>query len=124
VGSILIASTTAAVERPRVLIGWGNQNDASITPNDATNVVAVSADGIPPLSYQWNKNGIDLAGETNSNLTILHVQPAYAGEYTVYVRKFGPDNQSTAAQNDRSEARRTIVALFVDIRFRICSGGR
>jgi hypothetical protein len=46
----------------------------------------VVARGTRPLEYQWKFNGADLAGETNSTLTLTAVSPARAGDYTVLVR--------------------------------------
>jgi phospholipase/lecithinase/hemolysin len=45
----------------------------------------VTALGDRPLSYQWHFNNADLAGMTNSSLTITNVQRANAGDYNVTV---------------------------------------
>jgi hypothetical protein len=45
----------------------------------------VQAAGSPPLSYQWRFNGDDLAGETNSVLSIAIAALSDAGEYSVVV---------------------------------------
>lgn len=45
----------------------------------------VSANGTAPLSYQWRFNGSDLAGATNSTLTLEHAQFTNAGTYFVVV---------------------------------------
>jgi len=49
--------------------------------------VTFSASGYSPLSiiYRWQFNGADLAGETNTSLTLLNVRPANAGTYGVVV---------------------------------------
>jgi len=47
---------------------------------------AVTAQGDPPLSYQWFVNGTNaIPGATNSVLAISNVQPANAGNYSVVV---------------------------------------
>jgi hypothetical protein len=46
---------------------------------------SVSASGIEPFSYQWQRNDVALAGETNATLTLTNVQVAQAGSYTVVV---------------------------------------
>jgi glucose/arabinose dehydrogenase len=45
----------------------------------------VTASGTAPLSYQWRKNGVNIAGATNSSLTITDVSTADAGNYSVVV---------------------------------------
>jgi Leucine-rich repeat (LRR) protein len=45
----------------------------------------VAATGIPPLSYQWRFNGVNLLGATNTSLTITNIQPVNGGNYTVVV---------------------------------------
>ena len=37
------------------------------------------------LSYQWQFNGANIAGASNTNLTLTNVQPTNAGSYTVVV---------------------------------------
>lgn len=46
----------------------------------------VVARGTKPLEYQWQFNGEDLAGQTNSTLTLTGVSPSRAGDYTVRVK--------------------------------------
>lgn len=46
---------------------------------------SVSATGTVPLSYQWQKNGGDIAGATKSNLEINPVAVIDEGDYTVNV---------------------------------------
>lgn len=48
-------------------------------------VFSVSAIGSAPLTYQWRLGNVDLPGKTSSDLTLLDVQPANAGIYTVVV---------------------------------------
>lgn len=47
--------------------------------------LSVTASGSPPLSYQWQFDGLDLAGETHVVLALSSVQPDRAGHYTVVV---------------------------------------
>jgi predicted esterase len=46
---------------------------------------AVTASGTAPLTYQWRREGHDLAGQTNRTLSFSAVQPADEGDYTVMV---------------------------------------
>ncbi len=45
----------------------------------------VAATGSSPLSYQWRRNGTNLAGATGSSVHLANVQPADAGTYDVLV---------------------------------------
>src|SRR2546428_10084847 len=45
----------------------------------------VTAAGDAPLSYQWRFNEADLFGMTKTTLTIMNVQRANAGNYSVVV---------------------------------------
>ncbi len=43
------------------------------------------AGGLPPLSYQWNLNGIKISGATNATVTIASVQTTNSGFYSLIV---------------------------------------
>ncbi|MCX7696777.1 MAG: immunoglobulin domain-containing protein [Bacteroidales bacterium] len=45
----------------------------------------VSANGTPPISYQWKKNGTNINGATNSTFTITSVGSSDVGSYTCVV---------------------------------------
>jgi alpha-tubulin suppressor-like RCC1 family protein len=45
----------------------------------------VTASGTPPLSCQWAFNGTNIAGATNTTLTLTNVQLSQAGNYAVLV---------------------------------------
>jgi hypothetical protein len=57
----------------------------------------VTASGATPLSYQWRKDGIPIAGAVNSALTLSNVQTSDAGTYTVLVSNFVGSATSNAA---------------------------
>ncbi|GFE87752.1 immunoglobulin domain-containing protein [Steroidobacter agaridevorans] len=46
---------------------------------------SVTATGTQPLSYQWQRNGTNLAGATAPSYTITNVQASHAGNYAVIV---------------------------------------
>ena len=51
----------------------------------------------PPWSFQWNKNGTQIAGATTSTLTVTNVQQTDAGEYSLLVsNSFGSVLSSNA----------------------------
>jgi hypothetical protein len=45
----------------------------------------VAAKGTQPLSYKWLKNGVSIAGATNSTLTLSNLQATNSGSYSVTV---------------------------------------
>jgi hypothetical protein len=62
-----------------------------------TVVFSVTATGSWPLSYQWSFNGTNLAGATNTTLTLSNVQLTDSGDYVVQVTNlFGSTNSATA----------------------------
>jgi hypothetical protein len=60
-------------------------------PQDCTVTVGtrvtlnVAADGSLPMTCRWQRNGVDLPGETNTCLTLLNVQPANSGSYQAWI---------------------------------------
>jgi pectate lyase/pectin methylesterase-like acyl-CoA thioesterase len=58
-----------------------------ITGSNVTFTVAAS--GEPPLTYQWKKNGVEIAGATTDTLALTNVQLPDAGIYTVTVSNAG-----------------------------------
>jgi len=46
---------------------------------------SVQALGFPPLTYQWQTNGVALSGQTSASLTISNLTGANNGNYTVVV---------------------------------------
>jgi outer membrane protein assembly factor BamB len=55
----------------------------------------VTASGTGPLTYQWKKDGVDIAGATAAALTISNVTATTAGAYTVAVS--GPRGTLTSS---------------------------
>jgi hypothetical protein len=62
------------VQPPTQVCYWGGS---------ATFTSAIS--GLAPMSYQWQKDGLAVAGATASSLTLTNLQLANAGSYTVWV---------------------------------------
>ncbi|MFA6135278.1 MAG: immunoglobulin domain-containing protein, partial [Phycisphaerae bacterium] len=57
----------------------------------------VVANGLGTLSYQWRKNGVDIAGATGSSYTIVELVNADAGNYDVVVTNYiGSTTSATA----------------------------
>lgn len=52
----------------------------------ATVTLAVVADGCPPVTYQWQRDGQDLPGRTTASFELPGITSASGGSYTVVVR--------------------------------------
>jgi uncharacterized repeat protein (TIGR03803 family) len=60
----------------------------------------VTANGTAPLSYQWQKNGTNIAGATTTTFTLTNVQLSDSGTYSVHVTNpVGATNSGNAALN-------------------------
>lgn len=55
-----------------------------VTAGESLKLLA-TADGTLPLSFQWRKNGLPLAGKTDANFHIEHVSETDGGEYDCVV---------------------------------------
>jgi uncharacterized protein (TIGR02145 family) len=71
-------------------------DDQFICPGDSTAFTAI-AEGIYPISYQWQKDGVDIPGATDSILVFLQVQHADSGEYRcIATNSYGADTTNMA----------------------------
>jgi uncharacterized protein GlcG (DUF336 family) len=61
-----------------------NPQPQTITTGAAV-VFSVVAAGTTPLSYQWKRDGLNVAGATNTSLEIAAAGPEHAGFYTVVI---------------------------------------
>ena len=53
--------------------------------------------GIQPVSYQWQHNGVDMAGATDASLSLTNLQAASAGSYSLVVTNaFGAASSANA----------------------------
>jgi uncharacterized repeat protein (TIGR01451 family) len=77
----LASVVTDAVLPPSILA----QPQSRTVTNGANALFSVSAGGTAPLSYQWQYNGIDWPGATNSSLTVSNAPYAARGDYRVRV---------------------------------------
>jgi DNA/RNA endonuclease G (NUC1) len=60
--------------------------------------VVADANGNPPLTYQWRKDGDEIAGETNATLTLTAITATSGGSYSVVVfNTVGSTASATAA---------------------------
>jgi hypothetical protein len=59
---------------------------------------SVAAEGQPPLSYQWRKDGIGISGATGAEYTIVAVTDADAGMYDVVISNACGETASDVAE--------------------------
>ena len=64
----------------------------------ANAIFTVGASGTPPLSFQWQYNGVNLPGETSASLVIPAAGPGDSGNYSVLVA-----NAVDAIHSDNAE---------------------
>ncbi len=82
---IALLGDPVAAQPPQIIQGPTNQTVMA----SSSAVFTVSATGTPPLSYQWRKAGVPLAGQTASVLAISNVTVTAAGNYDVVVSGAG-----------------------------------
>lgn len=71
---------------------------ASLTISEGGRAVfSVSSLGSTPFTYQWQKDGVNIAGETGASLTIENADPADGGNYSVTVYNAAGDATSNVA---------------------------
>ncbi len=70
---------------------------SQVVPAGSNATFTVAATGTAPLSYQWEFNGVDIAGATSATFTITNVTTANAGSYTVIVSNAEGSATSTSA---------------------------
>ncbi|MCB1128365.1 MAG: immunoglobulin domain-containing protein, partial [Verrucomicrobiae bacterium] len=86
--STLIPSGPIAIETPPASQTVLERSQLTLT---------VEASGTPPYAYQWQKDGVDLAGATDASLVIDRVSLDDAGDYTVKVSNRYSEATSEAA---------------------------
>src|SRR5262249_44834643 len=63
--------------------------ESQVAASGETVAFSALASAPRPLSYQWQFNGSNLPGQTNTTLVLSNVQPANAGAYRVIARVSG-----------------------------------
>ncbi len=81
-GSASSEGATLAVIIPPTIT---TQPSAQTVNAGQTATFSVAASGTSPFTYQWQKNGSDIAGATSSSLSVANAQDGDAGTYTVVV---------------------------------------
>ena len=110
-------SSVAALTVTAVVIGPPNAAtivtqpaSQTITAGDRV-VFAVTTTGQAPFSYQWSKDGVALAGATDSVFVLANAQPGDAGDYTVVVSNSANRINSAVATLTVNYARLTSISV-------------
>lgn len=80
--SLAVVADSSAKAGPRILV---SPSDSVLTAGSEASI-SFSALGTMPLTYQWRKNGVDIAGATAANLILHSVTVGDSGKYSVLVR--------------------------------------
>jgi glucose/arabinose dehydrogenase len=84
----------------------------------------VSAGGTAPLAYQWQRNGVDVAGATSSSYTVANAQPSDSGaQFRVVVRNAHGVATSDAATLTVTTNRPPTVTFAAPLEGSLYSGG-
>ena len=89
--SVVVSNSAGSVTSSNAVLTLNTNGVAPVfTTEPASQVIlaggtasfTVVAVGTAPISYQWNKDGVPIAGATSSMLTLTNVQVAADGNYT------------------------------------------
>ncbi len=81
-GGVLSARATLTVNTPVTIVTQPASQTAVL---GGTAILSVTATGSAPLTYQWQLNGVNLAGENAASLALNDVGPIDVGAYKVIV---------------------------------------
>ena len=81
-GSVTSSNAVLTINTNGVAPVFTTQPASQIILAGGTASFTVVAVGTAPISYQWNKDGVAIPGETSSTLTLTNVQVASDGNYT------------------------------------------
>lgn len=81
-GTVTSTGSVLTVDAPPLIVS----NPVSQSVDPGTNVLfSVVASGSPTLNYQWCKDGVAIAGATNTSITLTNVQLIDEGDYVAKV---------------------------------------
>lgn len=92
--TVVVANAIGSVTSQIAVLSLGEPSNPPVifeSPASQTIVAGLTATlhcnagGTPPLHYQWQKNGINLAGQTNASLVLFNAQASDSGAYLVIV---------------------------------------
>ncbi|MBI4658864.1 MAG: VCBS repeat-containing protein [Verrucomicrobia bacterium] len=77
--ALLLVGMTSGLGQPTIT---RHPTGASVSLGATVRLQASATSTISPVQYQWQFTATNLAGETNSTLTLTNIQAAQAGDYT------------------------------------------
>jgi hypothetical protein len=80
--SIPATLTVESAKTPVIVL----QPSGDTLPQGTFHVLSAAAVGTPTLTYQWQRDGVDIPGAVNPRLVFESLQPNDAGMYTVSIR--------------------------------------
>ncbi len=98
--SNVAGSVTSAVAVVTIVVAptiTGDPTDATVLAGTTVNF-GVSATGTAPLAYQWQKDGVNLPGATNTTLSLPSVQSSDDGLYRAIASNAGGSATSLVAR--------------------------
>jgi len=81
----------------KVIPSFTAELDDHVVCKNESIVFEVNVEGLLPIQYQWQQDGVGISGATFSVLTLPHVQPEDGGEYRcIATNDYGSDTSNTA----------------------------
>ena len=96
-GSVSSSNVALVVSTTPVAPSFETQPASLIVLIGGNALLTAVATGTAPISYQWNKDGVPIAGATSTTLSLTNVQPASSGSYGVLATNPGGTATSDAA---------------------------
>ncbi|MBU0487486.1 MAG: VCBS repeat-containing protein [Bacteroidetes bacterium] len=109
----IIETNLTIIELPQITLQPHTQD---LNPGDSASLV-IAYNGTEPISFQWQKNGVDIPGATDSILTFVHLAQSDDAAYNcVITNSCGSDVSSNAYLNINC------VTLFGTQQLEMCYG--
>ncbi|HEX7654033.1 MAG TPA: MBG domain-containing protein, partial [Verrucomicrobiae bacterium] len=119
VGNLVVAQLGAMAEANHTMVAGGmapqagGLNNQTVAFGQTATFTYALTSGTPPLSYQWQLNGTNIVGATNSSYSIVNATTNSAGTYSVTVANyFGSTNSSASLTEIPATASLTLSGLI------------
>ncbi len=109
VGSATSDSATLTVTYPNPTFATPPASQTVLAGSDVTLVAA--ATGVGTLTYQWQKDGSDLSGQTGTSLSLADIAASAIGSYTVVVTDHAAEASGLSATTSSATAVLTVLDI-------------